>query len=163
MKKAVLRLSSPVIAALLVLSSLAAHAQTLKGAPLPPAVQEAPAAAVPQVKQSGINGNSASASGETAKAAGDAAPDYQPAYGPAEFPQDPGPNAPLPAQGSYYANPYDYYNGYNPYNPYGYYSSGGYYNNGYHTGGLNNGSYNSSPVNSGASGFPPFRGYESGR
>lgn len=97
---------------------------------------------------------------------------YTNAYG---YPQYPGPNVPLPAPGSYYANPYDYYDNYNPNNPYGYYqNNSGYYNSGYY----NSSYYNSSYYKSGyynqgyynpnggyapntGSNYPGFQGYDS--
>lgn len=90
-------------------------------------------------------------------------------YNAAGYPQYPGPNAPLPAQGSYYANPYDYYDNYNPNNPYGYYQNGGYYNPGYYSSGYSSGSpgYSTNPSNSrpsnGSNSFPSFQGYETRR
>ena len=80
---------------------------------------------------------------------------YTNAYG---YPQYPGPNVPLPAPGSYYANPYDYYDNYNPNNPYGYSQNSGYYNNGYY----NSGYYNQSAPSGGYApngGYAPSGGY----
>jgi hypothetical protein len=90
------------------------------------------------------------------------APVYSNAHG---FPEYPGPDVPLPAPGSYYANPHDYYDSYNPYNPYGYYQNGGFYNPGYYNSEFNGGYYNGGyqpTQNPWGSGFPPFQGYSTG-
>lgn len=73
----------------------------------------------------------------------------------AGYPVYPGPNVPLPAQGTYYANPYGYYN--NPYDPYNYNSSGG-FNQGY----SNGGSYYQQGSNPYGPTYPAFRGYNEG-
>lgn len=88
----------------------------------------------------------------------------------AGYPIYPGPNVPLPAQGSYYANPYGYYN--NPYDPYNYsnqgYNNGGYANPGYaNPGYYNPGNYNGSSNYQPSSNpygptYPAFRGYNQG-
>jgi hypothetical protein len=136
----------------------------------------------PAVVQSGLNGNgnSGSASSPSTGGAhcdsGDSSgyrSGYSSSYGPGGFPVYPGPDAPLPPQGTYYANPYGYYNNNNPYNPYGYSQNTGYYDTGYYSGGYynnglnNNGYYNSGPgfvaPNSGVNGgFAPYQGYDTG-
>jgi hypothetical protein len=95
-------------------------------------------------------------------------------YSPYGYPQYPGPDAPLPTPGSYYANPYGYYDRNNPYNPYGYYqNNNGYYNPGYYNpgyynsgpGGYYSNGYNGSPtgVPSYGDSYPPFQDYDRGR
>lgn len=89
-------------------------------------------------------------------------------YGPGGFPVYPGPNAPLPPQGTYYANPYGYYNYNNPYNPYGYSNNTAPYDTGYYTNGLySNGAggyWNGATVAPPSNGptFPSFQNYNSG-
>ncbi len=75
----------------------------------------------------------------------------------AGYPVYPGPNVPLPAQGTYYANPYGYYN--NPYDPYIY------DNQGYSPGSNNPGYYNGGSYyqpNPYGPTYPAFRGYNEG-
>ena len=87
---------------------------------------------------------------------------YTNAYG---YPRYPGPNVPLPAPGTYYANPYDYYDSYNPNNPYGYYqNNSGYYNNGYYNPGYYNQGYYTpnggyAPNGGNSTSYPGFQGY----
>lgn len=141
---------------------------------LPP-VRRAPTTTIlkaPPVVQTGLNGNAAPSRECTPcdKGPGSPTSGY---YNPYGFPQYPGPNAPLPPQGTYYANPYDYYDNYNPNNPYGYYQNGGfynpgYYNSGYYSSGYSSGSPAYSPgasgpsTSSGSSSFPAFQGYNTG-
>lgn len=77
---------------------------------------------------------------------------YYNSYG---YPQYPGPNAPLPTPGTYYANPYDPYNPYDPRNPYS-------PHNPYNPYGYGSGYYAPYPANL-QDGYPTVPGYDTGR